>query len=88
MYKVVDIEKQAPEWIDYLIKNEMQLEDSKNDLDLILRGFLIQRINDSYSKYHKSIDPESPKDGTNQPFEFRLDFCLKNNLIPFLFIDK
>lgn len=88
MYKVVDIEKQAPEWIDYLIENEMQLEDSKNDLDLILRGFLIQRINDSYSKYHKSIDPESPKDGTNQPFEFRLDFCLKNNLIPFLSINK
>jgi hypothetical protein len=40
------------------------------------------------SKYHRSIDPESPKDGTNQPFEFRLYFCLNNNLIPFLSTNK
>jgi hypothetical protein len=88
MYKVVDAEKQSPEWIEYIIENETQLEDSKNDLDLILRGFLIQKINDSYSKYHRSIDPESLKDGTNQPFGFRLYFCLNNNLLPFLSTNK
>ena len=82
MYKVAD--KEVPKWVDYMLENEAQLEDSKNDLDLILRAFLIQKINDSYNKYHKSIDPDSSLNGTNQPFEFRLEFCLNNHLIPFL----
>ena len=34
-------------------------------------------------KYHKSIDPLSIDD-INQPFDYRLNFCLKHNLIPFL----
>ena len=86
MYKVAD--KEVPKWVDYMLENEAQLEDSKNDLDLILRGFLIHRINDSYNKYHKSIDPDTCVNGTNQPFEFRLNFCLDNHLIPFLSTNK
>ena len=86
MYKVAD--KEVPKWVDYMLENEAQIEDSKNDLDLILRGFLIHKINDLYSKYHKSIDPDTCVYGTNQSFEFRLNFCLDNHLIPFLSINK
>ena len=86
MYK--EIEKEIPQWVNNIIENEAQLEDSKNDLDLILRGFLIHKINDLYSKYHKSIDPDSCVYGTNQSFEFRLNFCLDNHLVPFLSINK
>ena len=86
LYKVTD--KEVPKWIDYNLENETQLEREKNDLDLILRGFLIHKINDSYNKYHKSVISNSCLDGTNQPFEFRLNFCLDNHLIPFLSTNK
>lgn len=80
MYNIV--QKQPPKWIESIIENEIQLEESKEELDLILRNFLINKINEAYSKHHRSID--SSIDGTNQPFTYRLNFCLDKNLIPFL----
>ena len=77
-------EKEPPQWIDNIIGNEIQLEESKEDLDLILRNFLINKINEAYSKHHRSIDPSTVVDGINQQFDYRLNFCLKNNLIPFM----
>ena len=32
----------------------------------------------------KVSNPSTSIDGINQPFDFRLNFCLENNLIPFL----
>ena len=36
------------------------------------------------SKHHKSIDPITSLDGINQPFDYRLNFCLRHYLIPFI----
>lgn len=82
MYKI--IEREPPEWIEYRIDSEIQFQENKEEVDLILRSFLINKINEVYIRYHKSIDPISSVDGINQPFDFRMDFCLKHNLIPFL----
>jgi hypothetical protein len=47
--------KDPPEWINYLVQ-ETQLEDSKEESDLILRGLLINNVNEAYNKNHRSID--------------------------------
>ncbi|HET6716033.1 MAG TPA: hypothetical protein VFG90_02800 [Nitrososphaeraceae archaeon] len=82
MYKIA--EREPPEWIEYKIDSEIQFQENKEEIDLILRSFLMNKINETYIRYHKSIDPSSSIDGINQPFDFRLNFCLENNLIPFL----
>lgn len=80
--------KETPEWLDYFVE-ETQMADSKEDSDLILRGFFINIVNDTYSRHQRSIDnttrdsssrPQVP----NLPFSHRLNFCLTHRLIPFL----
>ena len=78
-YKSVD--KEAPEWIKYFVQ-ETQLEDSKEDIELLFRSFLINKINETYNKYHRNIERVELSDDI--PFDSRLAFCLYNNLIPFL----
>jgi hypothetical protein len=79
--------KSQPEWIDYSVQ-ETQLVDSKEETDLILRGFFINIVNELYNKHHRSIDYTSKiEDATevpNLPFSHRLNFCLQHRLIPFL----
>ena len=82
MYKIV--ERKPPEWIEYKIDSEIQFQENKEEIDLILRSFFINKINETYIRYRKSIDPSTSIDGINQPFDYRLNFCLKNNLIPFI----
>jgi hypothetical protein len=82
MYKI--IERKPPEWIEYKIDNEIQFQENKEELDLILRSFLINKINETYIRYYKNIDPSLSIDGINQPFDNRLNFCIEHNLIPFL----
>jgi hypothetical protein len=82
MYKIV--ERKPQEWIEYKIDSEIQFQENKEDLDLILRIFFINKLNETYIRYHKSIDPSISIDGINQPFNYRLNFCLEYNLIPFL----
>ena len=82
MYKIA--ERKPPAWIEYKIDNEIQFEENREEIDLVLRSFLINKINDTYSKYHRSIEPPTSIDGINQPFDYRLAFCLKHNLIPFI----
>ncbi len=47
--------KSPPEWINYLVQ-ETQLEDSKEESDLILRGLFINNVNEAYNKNHRSKD--------------------------------
>jgi hypothetical protein len=87
MYKSVG--KEPPEWIKYFVK-ENQMADSKEDIDLLFRSFLIDKINETYNKYYRNIEKpiilhsDSNAEVPNLPFSSRLDFCLKYNLIPFL----
>ena len=83
MFKLVGKEY-PPEWIKYFVE-EHQLKESKEDVELLFRSYLVNKINDTYNKYYRIIEnsickPEIP----NLPFSNRLDFCLENNLIPFL----
>lgn len=82
MYKIV--ERKPSGWIEYKIDSEIQFQENKEELDLILRSFLINKINEMYIRYNRSIDPSSSLDGINQPFDFRLNFCVAHNLIPFI----
>src|SRR5215217_3285000 len=64
--------------------------DSKEDIDLLFRSFLIDKVNETYNKYYRNIEKlivtnsDSTADVPNLPFSDRLNFCLKHNLIPFL----
>lgn len=85
MYKSIDGKLPSPEWIQYFVKKN-PLEDSKEDTDLLFRSFLINKINDTYYKYYRSI--EKNNEVPNQSFSNRLNFCLDNKLIPFLNSDN
>jgi hypothetical protein len=87
MYK--SVERELPEWIKYFVK-ENQMADSKEDVELLFRSFLINIVNETYNKYYRNIEKifivnsDSDAEVPNLPFSSRLDFCLKHNLIPFL----
>jgi hypothetical protein len=88
MYKTLQRES-PPEWIKYFVK-ENQMAESKEDVDLLFRSFLIDKVNETYNKYYRNIEKpiiinsDSNAEVPNLPFSNRLDFCLKHNLIPFL----
>ncbi|HSF51546.1 MAG TPA: hypothetical protein VLA74_12355 [Nitrososphaeraceae archaeon] len=79
----------APEWIKYFVKED-QIGESKEEIDLLFRSYLINKVNETYNKYYRNIEKinqsnsESNAEIPNLPFSDRLNFCLKHNLIPFL----
>ena len=75
------IQRESPEWIKYFVK-ENQMAESKEDIDLVFRSFLIEKVNETYNKFQRSIEKDN--DIPNLPFSGRLNFCLDNKLIPFL----
>jgi hypothetical protein len=79
MYK--SVEREPPGWIKYFVK-ENQMADSKEDIELLFRSFLIDKVNETYNKFQRSIEKDN--DVPNLPFSSRLNFCLDNKLIPFL----
>ena len=79
MYKSID--REPPEFIKFFEK-ESQLEDSKEDIDLLFRNFLLKQVNETYNKYYRNIEKDNIV--SHLPFSNRLNFCLENHLIPFL----
>ena len=78
--------KNSPEWIKYFVE-EHQLKESKEDVELLFRGYLVNKINDTYNRYYRNIEKinsDSNAEVPNLPFSSRLNFCLEHNLIPFL----
>ena len=81
--------KKAPEWIKYFVE-EHQLKESKEDIELLFRGYLVNKINDTYNRYYRNIEKvittnsDSNAEVPNLPFSDRLNFCLEHHLIPFL----
>jgi hypothetical protein len=45
----------SPEWIKYFVE-EHQLKESKEDVELLFRNYLINKINDTYNKYYRNIE--------------------------------
>jgi hypothetical protein len=77
--------RDPPEWIDYFVE-ETQLSDSKEDVELVLRAFFLNKVNETYNRHYKAISNIDSQytEVPNLPFSHRLNFCLKHNLIPFL----
>jgi hypothetical protein len=69
--------REAPEWISYFVE-ETQLADSKEDMELLLRAYLLQKINETYNRHCRNVS------SLDSSFTDRLDFCLQHKLIPFL----
>ena len=77
-------ERKPPEWIEYKIDNEIQFQENKEELDLILRSFFINKINETYIRYCKSIESSSSINCISQSLSLRLNFCLEHDLLPFI----
>ncbi len=78
----------SPDWID-MLSDGNQFEDAQAEEEEIIRGFFKKKINDTFSRYYKSIVPwEDQKDDSsinkNKLMESRLNFCLDNQLISFM----
>jgi septin family protein len=71
-----------PDWVKYFVE-EKQLEDSKEDTDLLFRSFLIKLVNETHNKFYRNITKDVIV-SIDIPFDKRLEFCLNNKLIPFL----
>lgn len=78
--------KEAPEWIKFFVE-EKQLEDSKEDIDLLFRSFLINKVNEIHNKFYRNVSRDAVV-SVDIPFDSRLEFCLNNKLIPFLNLTK
>ena len=85
-YKAANLS--SPNWIE-MISAGNQIEDLEAEEEHIIRGFLVKKINDAFSKNYRSM--ESWKDqqidsvtNKNGPLEMRLNFCLDNRLISFM----
>jgi hypothetical protein len=76
--------RDPPEWINYV--EETQLSDSREDVELVLRAFFLNKVNETYNKHYRSISniDHQHAEVPNMPFSHRLNFCLDHNLIPFL----
>jgi hypothetical protein len=77
-----------PDWID-MIAIGNQIEDVEVEQEQIIRGFFMKKINDMYSKHYRPIVPwkEQQIDSVtnkNGPLIMRLNFCLDNQLISFM----
>jgi hypothetical protein len=77
-----------PDWIDLLAEGS-QIEDVAAEEEQIVRSFFTKKINDTFSRNYKSIEPwkEQEVDSVNNKYgqlEMRLNFCLDNQLISFM----
>jgi hypothetical protein len=85
-YKLAGKDK-PPEWLDRLTQQANVVEDHTEEAYLELRSFLIKEITDAYSRHNKALynsktDPDPSLNIVDM--STRLDFCLKNTLVPFL----
>jgi hypothetical protein len=70
----------APNWIDYFLEEELHIvEDSADDVRLLVRAFFINLINDTYNKYARIYDETQ---GMEKTFHMRFNFCCEKQLIP------
>ena len=76
-----------PEWINYIIHSS-QLENVKEENGLLLRQFFLNLINKRYRENVGKIDSTHSADSIvpNLRIMNKLEFCLENNLIPFVHV--
>jgi hypothetical protein len=78
-----------PEWIKFFVE-EYQLQEIKEDIELLFRNYLVNKVNETFSRHYRAIEKanitnkEYSGEVTHLLFSERLAFCLRHNLIPFL----
>jgi hypothetical protein len=75
--------KDRPEWLDRLFEQRSIVEENTENAYFEIRAFLMDHITDAYSRHIRTLyrehDPAVVID-----FNTRLNFCMKNKLLPFL----
>lgn len=74
--------RQAPEWINYLVEENV-IEDTNDETHFELRSFFMDIITNTYSRHIKTLTANRDI-VLDISFGSRLNFCLDNDLIPFL----
>lgn len=74
--------RQAPEWIDYLVEENV-IEDTNDETHFELRSFFMDIITTTYGRHIKTLTANRDI-VLDISFGSRLDFCLHNDLVPFL----
>jgi hypothetical protein len=80
LYNTAD--KQQPSWLDYLVEQKA-IEESSEETHFQLRAFFMDIITNAYSRHIRTLTPNQEVI-LDISFVSRLDFCLNNDLIPFL----
>lgn len=79
-------EKESPSWIDLYVTMD-QIAESKEDLISILRTFLIESINNLYTRHLRTFeisDSDQQTIITNRSLGDRFEWLLSHNLIPYI----
>jgi hypothetical protein len=74
--------KEAPSWLNYLVEQKV-IEETSEETHFELRAFLMDIITNAYSRHIKTLTPNQEV-VLDISFTSRLNFCLDNELIPFL----
>jgi Bifunctional DNA primase/polymerase, N-terminal len=81
LYKAAGAEH-SPYWLNYLVEQN-PVEESNEETHFELRAFFMDVITNTYSRHIKTLT--SSQDAIlDLTFASRLDFCLNNELVPFL----
>jgi len=77
-----------PDWVNMIVDGN-QIEDAEAEEEEIIRGFFKRKINDTFTRHYRTLVAweEQKVDSAidkHKLMESRLNFCLDNQLIPFL----
>ena len=61
-----------------------QVQDIAEEQEQIIRGFLTKAVNNTYVRNYRALTSSTDQAHENKDFEYRLLFCLDNDLISFL----
>jgi hypothetical protein len=77
--------KEVPDWIQYFVE-ESGVQDAALEQEQSVRGFIIGAINEAFSRNYRTFIPRDDvyDEISDKTIEYRLDFCCKKELIPFL----
>jgi hypothetical protein len=75
---------ESPQWIDYFVEQRDAVDESNELTHFGLRAFLLNKVNDLYSRYFNLNRLESGEGIDLTPVSDKVKYCLNNNLISFL----
>lgn len=77
-------EMEAPEWIEFFEEQKDAVDESTEKTHFGLRAFMIDRINETFTRHIRSLDAETKSSLIMNDIRSKIEFSLKNNLISFL----